>query len=149
MARNPRSGGQKLLGRRRSAARQPRESGNIRAVNPELLLTELLRIASSIGLEIRSVGLRRKQSGPGGLCTINGHPVVILNARMSVMDRGTALADAIVGRDLSGLDMPAEVRVFLDARTRSRSRLLLPQRGPGPGLARCLSEPERRRSREP
>ena len=118
-------------------------------MTPELLLNELLRIASAIGLEIRSVGLRRKQAGPGGLCTINGSPVVILNARMSAMDRGTALADALAGRELSELDMPVEVRAFLGARARSRSRLLLPQRGPGPGLARCLSEPERRRTREP
>ena len=118
-------------------------------MTPELLLNDLLRIASAIGLEIRSVGLRRKQAGPGGLCTINGRPVVILNARMSVMDRGTALADALAGRELSELDMPAEVRAFLGARARSRSRLLLPQRGPGPGLARCLAEPERRRTREP
>jgi hypothetical protein len=112
-------------------------------------LDELLQIASAIGLEIRSIGLRRKQSGPGGLCTINGRPVVILNARMSVIDRGTALADALAGRELAKLDMPAEVRAFLTARVRSRSRLLLPQRGPGPGLARCLSQPERRRIREP
>jgi hypothetical protein len=118
-------------------------------VTPELLLSELLQVASAISLEIRSVGLRRKQSGPGGLCTINGRPVVILNARMSVIDRGTALADALTGRDLSGLDVSAEVRAFLKARTRSRSRLLLPQRGPGPGLARCLAESERRRTRGP
>ncbi|HWA78210.1 MAG TPA: hypothetical protein VG937_38005 [Polyangiaceae bacterium] len=118
-------------------------------MTPDVLLSELLRIASEIGLEIRSVGLRRKQSGPGGLCTINGRPVVILNERMSVIDRGTALADALAGRDLSGIDMPSEVRSFLSARTRSRSRLLLPQRGPGPGLARCIAEPERRRIREP
>lgn len=118
-------------------------------MSPELLLSELLRIASAIGLEIRSVGLRRKQSGPGGLCTINGRPVVILNARLSLIDRGTALADALAGRDLSEVDMPSEVRSFLNIRTRSRSRLLLPQRGPGPGLARCVAEPERRRTRGP
>lgn len=116
-------------------------------MTPELLLSELLQIASAIRLEIRSVGLRRKQSGPGGLCTIKGRPVVILNARMSTLDRGTALADALLGRDLSKLDMPAEVRAFLGTRKRSRTRLLLPQRGPGPGLARCLAEPERRHTR--
>jgi hypothetical protein len=115
------------------------------AVAPAELLSELLRIAHGIGLEIRSVGLRRKQSGPGGLCTINGQAVVILNERMSAIDRGTALADALAGRDLSACEVSPEVRVFLAARARSRSRLLLPRRGPGPGLASCLSEPERRR----
>lgn len=112
---------------------------------PGTLLSELLRIARDIGLEIRSVGLRRKQSGPGGLCTIKGRPVVILNELMSELDRGTALADALAGRDLSAHEMPAEVRAFLAARARSRSRLLLPRRGPGPGLASCVGEPERRR----
>jgi hypothetical protein len=118
-------------------------------VPANLLFAELLRIATGIGLEIRSVGLRRKQSGPGGLCTINGRPVVILNARMSDMDRGTALADALAGRDLSRVEMLPETRAFLRARTRSRSRLLLPQRSPGPGLARCAAESERRRRKEP
>ncbi len=116
---------------------------------PQILLVELLRIAGVIGLEIRSVGLRRKQASAGGLCTINGRPVVILNERVSAVDRGTALADALVGRDLSAVEMPAEVRAFLTRRARSRSRLLLPQRGPGPGLARCRAEPRSRRYPHP
>jgi hypothetical protein len=121
----------------------------MRRVAPQHLLEELLRIAAAIGLEIRSVGLRRKQASAGGLCTINGRAVVILNERTGVVDRGTALADALVGRDLASIEMPPEVRAFLTRRARSRSRLLLPQRGPGPGLARCLAEPRPRRRHDP
>lgn len=117
-------------------------------VPPPMLLAELQKVAQHIGLEIRCVGVRRKQAGPGGLCTIKGRPVVILNERTSALERGTALADALAGRDLSEVAMPAEVRGFIAARARSRSRLLLPQRRPGPGLARCAPERGHRR-REP
>ncbi|MFZ5893778.1 MAG: hypothetical protein ACOY0T_22135 [Myxococcota bacterium] len=113
---------------------------------PAELLAQLLRVAEVIGLEVRSFGLRRKNAGAGGLCTINGRPVVILNQQTSAIDRGTALADALVGRDLSAVPMPESVRGFIAARTRSRSRVLAPRRGPGPGLARCGNDVERRRS---
>lgn len=113
---------------------------------PAELLAELLRVAEAIGLEVRSFGLRRKNAGAGGLCTLNGRPLVILNMQSSPIDRGTALADALAGRDLSRIDMPSSVRGFIAARTRARSRLLLPWRAPGPGLARCATDIEHRRS---
>lgn len=115
-------------------------------VPPADLLAELLRVAEVIGLEVRSFGLRRKNAGAGGLCTINGRAVVILNLQTSPIDRGTALADALAGRDLSHIQMPSNVRGFIAARTRSRSRLLSPFRGPGPGIARCASDTKQRRS---
>lgn len=116
------------------------------AVPPAELLAELLRVAEVIGLEVRSVGLRRKNAGAGGLCTLHGRAVVILNLQTSHIDRGTALADALAGRDLNQVTMPSKVRAFIAARTRARSRLLSPWRGPGPGLARCALDVERRRS---
>jgi hypothetical protein len=116
-------------------------------VPPAELLAELLRVAEVIGLEIRSFGLRRKHAGAGGLCTINGRAVVILNSHTTALERGTVLADALAFRDLSHVTMPDELRGFLAARARSRSRLLAPKRGPGPGLSRCTSDVDRRRSK--
>lgn len=115
---------------------------------PDRLLSELARVARAVGLEVRSVSLRGKQAGPGGVCTIRGKAVVILNERVSLIDRTTALADALVGRDLAMLDMPAEVRGLISARKHTRSRLLLPQRRPGPGLASCHLTTGRDRPRE-
>lgn len=114
---------------------------------PDRLLSELLRIAACIGLEVRSVGMRGKHAGPGGLCTIQGKPLVILNHRTSAIDRSTALADALAGRDLSAIEMPPQVRGFIAARRRGRWRLLLPERRPGPGLAVC--RPRRTERDEP
>ncbi|HEY8944415.1 MAG TPA: hypothetical protein VIM73_09135 [Polyangiaceae bacterium] len=104
---------------------------------PDRLLAELVRIAAAIGLEVRAIGLRGKYAGAGGLCTLRGRAVVILNERTSTIDRSTVLADSLAGRDLSQVDMPHLVRGFIAARTRTRSRLLLPERRPGPGLATC------------
>jgi hypothetical protein len=104
---------------------------------PDRLLSELLRVAREIGLEVRSLSVRGKHAGAGGLCTIRGKAVVILNERTSVIERTTVLGDALSGRNLSELSMPHEARGFIAARTRTRSRLLLPERRPGPGLAAC------------
>jgi hypothetical protein len=109
------------------------------------VLAELLRIALAIGLETRSVPLRRRDAGAGGLCTIRGRAVVILNEHTSVLDRTTVLADALAGRDLSSQEVPSVIRSLLADRMRSRSRLLLPQRRPGPGLVRCRADERRRR----
>jgi len=117
-------------------------------VPPDSLLAELVRVAAHIELELRSVALRRKNAGPGSLCTINGRSVVILNQHASAIERSTVLADALAGRDLSGLDMPPYVRGFVASRARTRSRLLLPERRPGPGLATCRSSGRRERQTE-
>jgi hypothetical protein len=106
-------------------------------VPPERLFEELLAVARAVGLEVRSLALRGSGSSAGGLCTIKGQVVVILDSRKSAIDRTTTLADALSGRDLINVTMPYQVRGFIEARTRTRSRLLLPQRRPGPGLAAC------------
>lgn len=104
---------------------------------PQPLLAELVRIAQAIGLEIRTLIPRGKYAGPGGLCTVRGRAVVILNERTSRIERSTALADALAGRDLSGVEMSPAVRGFIAARRHTRARLLMPDRRPGPGLAIC------------
>ena len=96
-----------------------------------------MAVARAIGLEVRSLALRGNGSSAGGLCTIKGQTVVIVNSQKSVIDRTTTLADALSGRNLLEVPMPHQVRGFIEARTQTRSRLLLPQKRPGPGLAAC------------
>ena len=112
---------------------------------PEDLLSELLRIAKALGLEVRAHAFRGNHAGPGGLCSIRGKAVVILNQRTSVIERITVLGDALAGRNLSALPMPDPVRGFIVERARSRSRLLLPKKKPGPGLAACRPGTRRHR----
>jgi hypothetical protein len=114
-------------------------------VDVHRLLLELSRVAGAIGLETRSIGVRSQLAGPGGLCTIRGRAVVLLNQHASEIEKSTVLADALAGRDLSAIEMAPDVRGFIAGRARSRSRLLLPERRPGPGLAHCRSESTRRR----
>ncbi|MGC4089665.1 MAG: hypothetical protein QM756_17610 [Polyangiaceae bacterium] len=116
-------------------------------MSPGELLSELLLVAEHIGLEIRAFGLKRKNAGAGGLCNINGRAVVILNLQSSPIERSTVLADALAGRELSSQRMPDEVRHFIAARARSRSRLLTPRRAPGPGLSRCGHDLGRRHTK--
>ncbi|MFO7177685.1 MAG: hypothetical protein DIU78_003195 [Pseudomonadota bacterium] len=104
---------------------------------PDALLEELLRVARAIGLEVRTMPLRGAQGSAGGLCTLKGRPVVILNAQVSAIEKCTVLADALSGRTLDEIEMPPLVRGFIRARERTRSRILLPRKRPGPGLAAC------------
>jgi hypothetical protein len=114
-------------------------------VPPERLFEELLAVARAVGLEVRSLPLKGNRPGVGGLCTIKGKAVVILNSLTSAIERTTALADALSGRNFDDLEMPHQVRGFIQGRARTRSRLLLPQKRPGPGLRTARPKPEGQR----
>ncbi|HET9954728.1 MAG TPA: hypothetical protein VFQ61_09490 [Polyangiaceae bacterium] len=123
--------------------------GYTEPVVPAELRDELLLVARSAGLEIRNVEMRRKNAGPGGLCTLNGEAVLILNQRASAIEQATVLGDALAGRDLTAVAMPSYVRGFIAMRQRARSRLLVPERRPGPGVVRGNVETFRRRRGDP
>jgi hypothetical protein len=113
------------------------------SVDPARLFDELLGIAARAGLEVRTRAFRGKASGKapfaGGLCTVLGKDLVLLNANASVVERSVALADALAQKPLSELTMTVPARRFLAERARSRSGVVEPERAPRPGLAKAES----------
>jgi hypothetical protein len=75
----------------------------------------------------------------GGLCTVIGKPMVLLNANASAVERSVALADALATQPLGELEMTAAARRFLAERARSRSGVVEPDSAPRPGLVKTAS----------
>jgi hypothetical protein len=112
-------------------------------VDPGRLFDELLGIAARTGLDVRTRSFRAKPSNKvpfaGGLCTVLGKPLVLLNLNATPIERSVALADALASLDLGELTMSRGARRFLAERTRTRSGLVEPESAPRPGLAKTLS----------
>ena len=115
----------------------------MRRVDPARLFDELLGIATRAGLEVRTRTFRSKAQGKvpfaGGLCTVIGKPMVLLNANASVVERSVALADALASQPLSEVEMSVLARRFLTERARSRSGVVEPDSAPKPGLVKTAS----------
>lgn len=107
------------------------------------LFDELLGAAARLGLEVRTRVFRRKTDAKvpfaGGLCTVLGKPMVLLNANASAVERAVALADALTQQPLAELELTADARRFLGARARSRSGVVELEGAPRPGLAKTVS----------
>lgn len=112
-------------------------------MDPARLFDELLGIAARAGLEVRTRVFRSKPQSKvpfaGGLCTVLGKSMVLLNAHASAVERSVALADALARQPLSELDMSPDARRFLAERARSRSGVVEPDAQPKPGLAKTAS----------
>ncbi len=107
------------------------------------MFDELLGIAARLGLDVRTRVFRRKVDTKvpfaGGLCTVLGQPMVLLNANASAVERAVALADALTHQSLDELEMSTDARRFLGMRARSRSGVVEPELAPRPGLAKTAS----------
>ena len=107
------------------------------------MFDELLGIAARTGLEVRTRSFRAKVPGKvpfaGGLCTVIGKQLVLLNSNAPAVERSVALADALARLDLSELEMSSDARRFLAERARTRSGLVEPDLQPLPGLAKTAA----------
>ncbi len=107
------------------------------------MFDELLGIAARTGLEVRTRSFRGKVQNKvpfaGGLCTVLGKSLVLLNSNASAVERSVALADALSGLASSELTMSTAARRFLSERRRTRSGLVEPDTAPRPGLAKAAS----------
>jgi len=116
---------------------------NSRTVDPGRLFDELLGVAARTGLEVRTRAFRGKISGKipfaGGLCTVLGRKLVLLNANATPVERSVALADALVKLHLAEPTMSSDARRFLAERARSESGVVAPEWSPKPGLAKTLT----------
>jgi len=105
-------------------------------VDPSRLFDELLGAAARAAVEVRARAFRSKAPFAGGLCTVLGKRMVLLNLNATVLERTVALADALAALSVSDEGMSADARRFLSARSRSRSGVVEPEFAPKPGLAK-------------
>ncbi len=112
------------------------------------MFDELLGIAARTGLEVKSRAFRDKAQNKtpfaGGLCTVRGKRLVLLNSNASPVERSVALADALASLADSEVTMSTDARRFLGQRARSRSGVVEPDGPPRPGLAKTVRMREKK-----
>ena len=115
-------------------------------MDPNRLLEDLTKVAQQLGIEVRSHVLRGLHASHGGLCRIHGRNVVLLNSKASVIERGTALAEALSQVDLQGIELDHVTRDIIEHRGRPLRALSAHARS-RPGLAGLGAEGKRKSAR--
>jgi len=98
------------------------------------MLAELMQVAQSAGLEVRSRVLRGSHPTLGGLCRLDGRRVVLLSSKATPLEQCAVLAQALaeLGRgDHPGLGAASRALVERRGRPHPGSR----PAPAGPGLA--------------
>jgi hypothetical protein len=81
-------------------------------VSPEEAIRALVEVAARAGVEIRIEPFALALSGKGGLCRIEGRPVVLVDAKLSVLEQAGVIGEALGEIDL-GAAVPAAVSAYL------------------------------------
>ncbi len=88
----------------------------------EAILAELQRLAKRIGLAVRAESFDLKViEGRGGLCWLRGQPIVVMDARLPLLDKIGVLAEALAAFDLEALYVPPFLRAKIRARRRAHA----------------------------
>jgi hypothetical protein len=93
------------------------------------LLDELLRAAGRLGVPVRIEPFDTPAGGGGGLCTLRGEPLIVLDARAPLWDRARALARALAVLGSDDIYLVPEARELVDA---VKGRGATPRRGVPP-----------------
>ena len=79
-------------------------------MDDQALLDELVRVATRLGVEVRTEPFETPPAGAGGRCRVAGRELVLLDARASLPARVAALASALAGLDLDDVYVTPEAR---------------------------------------
>jgi hypothetical protein len=82
-------------------------------VSPEEAIRALVEVAARAGVEIRIEPFALALSGKGGLCRIEGRPVVLVDAKLSVLEQAGVIGVALGEVDLGDAVVPAAVSAYL------------------------------------
>jgi hypothetical protein len=79
-------------------------------VAPEDMLHELEQLARRMGVEVRFEAFDRSATRRGGLCTLRGAQVVLVDAHATTLDKVSVLCEALSRFDVEALYIPPAVR---------------------------------------
>lgn len=105
-------------------------------MTPGRVLAELEALAARLGVAVRAEPFGKGVlEGRGGLCWVDGKPLVVMDAKLAVPERIAVLAGALGKFDLEVLSIPPQIRERIeDARSARKKRAPRKKR---PGLARA------------
>ena len=83
------------------------------------LFDELAFAARKVGIEVRTEpfdpAVPERQGGRGGLCTVRGERLILVDARAPLPDRIAMIAEALARVDLDSVFLPPIVRATIGA----------------------------------
>jgi hypothetical protein len=85
-------------------------------VGPEDAVKALAELASQLGVEVRIEPFELRLVGKGGLCRIDGRPVVLIDESLAALEQAGVLGEALGGllsRERPALLVPPELRSYL------------------------------------
>lgn len=86
-------------------------------VTPDEAIRALSEVAAQAGVEVRIEPFTLALAGKGGLCRIEGRLVVLVDAKLGVLEQagvlGEALGEALHEVDVDGLEIPPAVEAYL------------------------------------
>jgi hypothetical protein len=86
-------------------------------VDEQRLLDELLQVASRLGIAVRVEHFETPAASGGGLCAVQGRPLVLLDASAPLPARVLALARALAGLDVDAVHMAPAARELIETYT--------------------------------
>ncbi len=81
------------------------------------MLRELERLAWRLGLEVRFEAFDAKATRRGGLCTLRGEPLVLVDAHAPTIDKVGVLCEALARFDIEILYIPPLLRARIHRST--------------------------------
>jgi hypothetical protein len=82
-------------------------------VSPEEAIRALSEVAARAGVEVRIEPFALALSGKGGLCRIEGRLVVLVDAKLSVLEQAGVIGEALAEVDLGDVEIPRDVCAYV------------------------------------
>lgn len=111
-------------------------------MSQDAVYDELCALLRAAGVEVRVETFRRRSDRRGGLCTVKGRLVVLLDAQASRAERTRALLESVEQLDPDVLSRrSAQLSPELRRHLNRRGQMPWPHLREAPGLARCTPAP--------
>lgn len=85
----------------------------MRGMRPDAVLRSLCTLAERAGVEIRIEPFEAILGKKGGLCRIEGRPVILVDARLALLDQVGVVGQALGALDLGGA-VPVNLVTYLE-----------------------------------
>lgn len=82
-------------------------------VTPEEAIRALSDVAAQVGVEVRIERFELALAGKGGLCRVEGRPLILVDAKLGVLEQAGVIGGALAAIDLGQVRIPRDVGAFV------------------------------------
>ena len=93
----------------------------------QAILADLVALATAVGIDVRIEPFELKMAGKGGLCRINEHRVILVDAKLSVLEQAGVIGEALGPVVPDHVAVPSALRPYLRTGHAKVGRLVRPR----------------------